>query len=289
MNPRLLQRFSTRLLNRAPLLPPAPAGFVDFEGTWAEAQAMSSGYGTSDILERVLTASLAVERGQAVHERDSVTFDHIQYTWPVLASLLWSAACHGGRLRVLDFGGSLGSTYRQNRRFFTGLPDVSWAIVEQPDFVAAGTQHFASEVLSFHDTIASATETAPHIALLGSSLQYVEHPTETLEALSATGVTTLVLDRTPLHLGPDHHLTLQHVPPSIYPAIYPAWILSRPRIDAALIKDWKLVEEFTGMERASTTSAGTPFEWVGMILHRTAAFEPSTRGPVSDDTTSRDT
>ncbi len=282
-------RLRNRLFRRVTTTPASKVGFVDFEGTWAEAQARSSGYGTSDILERVLTASLAVERGQAVHERDSVTFDHIQYTWPVLASLLWSAACHGGRLRVLDFGGSLGSTYRQNRRFLTSLPDVSWAIVEQADFVAACNQHFASDVLSFHDTIASATETTPHIALLGSSLQYVEHPTETLEALSATGVETLVLDRTPLHLGPDHHLTLQHVPPSIYPATYPAWILSRPRIDAALIKDWKLVEEFTGMERASTTSTGTPFEWVGMILHRSTALEPSTREPVSDDAASCDT
>ncbi len=263
-----LLQLSHRLFRRITTNRPVQAAFVDFDGTWAEAQARSGGYGTSGILQRVLTASLAVERGQASHERDSVTFDRIQYTWPVLASLLWSAARHEGRLRVLDFGGSLGSTYRQNRRFLAGLPDLSWAIVEQPDFVVAGTRHFANDVLSFHDSIASAARTAPNIGLLGSSLQYVENPSATLQALSVTGVDTLVLDRTPLHPGPHHHLTLQQVPPNIYPATYPAWILSRQRIDEELLKDWQLVEEFAGLEPASRTSSGTQFEWAGMILRR---------------------
>ncbi len=232
------------------------------------AQRAATGYGTTEILEQVLESSRAVVDGRALHERDSVTFDRIEYSWPVLAGLLWSAALNGGSLRVLDFGGSLGTSYRQNRRFIGRFHGVSWAVVEQPGFVAAGRQHFANEVLSFHETLESAAATSPNVALLGSSLQYLERPVATLEAFARTAVTTLILDRTPLHRGPDHLLTLQHVPPSIYPAVYPAWILSRPRIEASLAKQWDLVEEFSGPEGESTTTGGTVFEWVGMILRR---------------------
>jgi len=242
--------------------------FREFGGNWREAQALVNGYGSSEILDRVLAASLAVEHGSAAHERDSVTFDRIEYSWPVLASLLWSAARHAGSLRVLDLGGSLGTTYRQNRRFISQLADVSWAIVEQPDFVAAGKAHFEDSRLSFHESIESAARTQPHVALLGSSLQYLECPRRALDEIANSGVDTLVLDRTPLHPGTSDILTLQHVPASIYPAVYPAWILSRPQLEATIDPHWHLIEEFAGPEGTSITASGRPFEWVGMVFRR---------------------
>jgi putative methyltransferase (TIGR04325 family) len=242
--------------------------FQEFSGDWAAAEAAAGGYGASEILDRVLTASLAVENGSAVHERDSVTFDRIEYSWPVLASLLWSAACHAGRLRVLDMGGSLGTTYRQNRRFIGRIPEVSWAVVEQPSFVAAGKTHFEDGRLSFHDSIGSATSTAPHVALLGSSLQYLEHPKRALDEITNSGIDMLIIDRTPLHSGTSDVLTLQHVPPHIYPAVYPAWILSRPRLEATLEHHWDLVEEFAAPEGSSVTAAARPFTWSGMVFRR---------------------
>ena len=70
-----------------------------------------------DILDKVLAATLKVKQGQAVFERDSVLFDEIEYSWPLLAGLMWAAASNGGKLNVLDFGGALGSSYYQNRKF----------------------------------------------------------------------------------------------------------------------------------------------------------------------------
>jgi putative methyltransferase (TIGR04325 family) len=267
----------TKLLRRTlrrprPSTTPRPGPFVDFAGTWTEATLESSGYGTEQILERVLAASLDVEHGRAVHERDSVTFDRIQYAWPVLASLLTSAARHGGSLRVLDLGGSLGSSFRQNRRFLSWLPEVSWAIVEQPTFVAAGREHFENEVLSFHESIPSAAATDPRIALVSSSLQYLDEPHEAISALSRTPVTSIVIDRTPVHDGVDDAITLQHVPPSIYPATYPARILSLQRLHRTFTEcGWHLVEEFETLERPMTTSGGLPFHWTGMLWTREAA------------------
>jgi putative methyltransferase (TIGR04325 family) len=86
---------------------------TSFEGsynTWQEADAHCNGYDNMDILEKVLFATLKVKNGEAVYERDSVIFDQIEYSWPVLTGLMWAAAQNSGCLKVLDFGGSLGSS-----------------------------------------------------------------------------------------------------------------------------------------------------------------------------------
>ena len=59
------------------------------------------------------------ERG--VYERDSVLFDTIRYSWPLLSDLLRAASEDQNHLSVLDFGGSLGSSYYQNRVFLSHL------------------------------------------------------------------------------------------------------------------------------------------------------------------------
>lgn len=245
------------------------SAFEDFAGTWVEAQLAVDGYGALDIIERVLEASLAVKEGRVVHERDSVKFDRIQYSWPVLAGLLWSAAEHQGSLRVLDLGGSLGSSYRQSRKFLFGLREVTWAIVEQPNFVAAGRKHFEDQVLTFHETVESAAATRPAVALFASSLQYLERPLATLESVTQSGISTLVLERTPVHAGAADFLTIQHVPPSIYKASYPAWIFSRELLLSRLQDfGWITVEEFAAPEPPTTTASGKSFSWTGVILRR---------------------
>ena len=82
-------------------LPPAVAdllrgrfGAIRFRGdypTWEAALRECGGYDDGDILERVTRASLAVKEGRSAYERDSVLFDRIEYSWPVLAGLLWAA------------------------------------------------------------------------------------------------------------------------------------------------------------------------------------------------------
>ncbi len=243
--------------------------FEDFSGSWEEAQASVAGYAAPDIVKPVVQASLAVQEGRAVHERDSVNFDRIHYSWPVLAGLLWSTADHGGSLRVVDVGGSLGTTYRQNRRFLASMREVSWAVVEQPNFVAAGREHFEDGALTFHETIGEASATRPRVGLVSGSLQYLEDPYGALADLTASGISVLIIDRTPVHPGDDDRVTLQHVPPSIYPATYPARLLSLPKLLQALSDlGWSVVEEFETLERPMVTRAGFAFSWTGMICTR---------------------
>jgi putative methyltransferase (TIGR04325 family) len=134
--------------------PPRPG--IDFHGqyaSWERAVAASEGYDQGRILQKVKAATLKVERGEAAYERDGVVFDKVETYWPVLSALLWAAARDGGCLSVLDFGGSLGTTYRQNRSFLDHLADVRWGVVEQPHYAASGRQHFTTDRLSFHETI----------------------------------------------------------------------------------------------------------------------------------------
>lgn len=210
---------------------------------WASAQAAATGYDSGVILEKVAHATLAVERGEAVYERDSVLFDHVEYSWPLLASLLWiHAQLH--RLHVLDFGGSLGSTWRQNRSFLSCLPDLEWKVVEQEGFVERGRRDFQTPPLSFHTSPQAACEQGMDLFLLASSLCYMEHYQDILDSALASGARFLAIDRTPFHAGDDHRIQLQVVPPEIYPASYPCHIFSRNRFLGTLEPDWIIRAEW---------------------------------------------
>jgi putative methyltransferase (TIGR04325 family) len=66
----------------------------------------------------VLEAPLKVRCGEAVFGRNSVLFDEIQYSWPVTAALMWAAARNNRNPHIIDFGGSLGNSYFQDKIFY---------------------------------------------------------------------------------------------------------------------------------------------------------------------------
>jgi putative methyltransferase (TIGR04325 family) len=247
----LLSRFSRRERRRRRA--DRRRGFR-FEGrfaTYAEARDRARGYDAASILEKVLAATLMVKSGEAVFERDSVLFDEIQYSWPFTAALMLAAARNQGRLRVLDFGGALGSSYFQNRRFLGEIGDCAWGIVEQPEFVRAGREHIAGEVLSFHDTIASCRAAlGPNVVVAASVLQYLDAPLAFLDELLAVQADVFIVDRTPYRRdGGPSVVTVQQVDAEIYDASYPCWFFGeeeiRARIEAA---GYSLVESSLGTD-----------------------------------------
>jgi putative methyltransferase (TIGR04325 family) len=246
-------------------------GAVRFHGnypTWSAANADCKGYASGDILQRVLSSALAVKSGRAAFERDSVLFDEPQYPWQLLATLLWIAASNQGRLSVLDFGGSLGSTYFQCKGFLQGLDQVHWSIVEQPHFVAAGREHVENEILRFHSDIeASIAWRKPDVILFGSVLQYLEEPHALLAQAAGFEVPFLLIDRTPLISADADRLTVQKVPPRIYEASYPAWFLSRSKLLRTVSPKYELKEEYSCEDRANI-----PSEYKGLIFKRKAAI-----------------
>lgn len=92
-------------------------GFFGNFSTRKDAVNASTGYNSDEIIKKVKESLLKVKSGEAIYERDSVLFDKINYSWPLLAGLLWIASQKADRLNLIDFGGSLGSSYFQNRKF----------------------------------------------------------------------------------------------------------------------------------------------------------------------------
>lgn len=203
-----------------------PWGWKGNYATWAEAQKQASGYDDDSILLKVKDALLKVKSGEAVYERDSVLFDKVEYSWPLLAALMWIAAQEQGKLHLIDFGGSLGSSYFQNKQFLDNLSDVKWNIVEQEMFVKCGKEFFETQQLGFYETIdACLAEMSVSTLISSSTIQYIEKPFEMLDSMIRHKFKYIVFDLIPTW-GKPSRIKVQTVPPTIYEASYPCWILN---------------------------------------------------------------
>jgi putative methyltransferase (TIGR04325 family) len=247
-------------------------GEIRYEGDfamWEEACTRCTGYEAKDILAKVLAATLKVKRGEAAFERDSVPFDEVEHPWPVLAGLMWAAARNGGRLNVLDFGGALGSSYFQTRTFWQALPEVRWSVVEQSHYVEAGQAQIQDERLRFYYNNAECLrENQPNVILLSSVLQYLASPIAVLAELASTAADCLIIDRTPFSKGSEGKIVIQRVPPSIYCASYPMWVLSEQEIMGILDAHWHLVASNLSPEGFVKSTAGIKFSFQGMLFER---------------------
>jgi len=221
---------------------------------WNEAKSKTTGYDNEIIFKKVANAALKVKRGEAIYERDSVIFTKIEYSWPLLAGLMYVSARKGGKLSVLDFGGSLGTTYFQNRRFFFGL-NIEWSIIEQKHFVKFGNRDIADDKLKFYESIDSCLkERSPDVVVLSSVLQYIESPYTFLNELIEYGSEFLIFARTGFTLNNKDRLTVQKVPPTIYNAIYPCWFFSETKFLNTITKKYELMESFDSTDKANIPS-----------------------------------
>lgn len=195
--------------------------------TWVQAQSLCTGYDNLFILEKCKNALIKVRNLEASYERDSVLFPEIQYSWGLLVGLQRAALENAGNLSVLDFGGSLGSSYYQNKEFTSSFKELKWCIVEQKQFVDCGKEYFENEQLKFYYTIEECIiNFKPNILILSSVLQYLENPHQTIEKFVSLGITYIIIDRTAIIEDECDILTIQNVPEEIYKASYPAWFFN---------------------------------------------------------------
>lgn len=250
-----------RMIIRSPL---RRYGWSGNYPSWQAAQREATGYDSVMILEKVKNSLLKVKNGEAVYERDSVLFDHIEYDWPVLAGLMWVAAQHQGRLSVLDFGGSLGSSFFQNRKFLSSSMVLEWSVVEQAHFVEAGVSHLQDEKLKFFTTCEQClAERNPNVILLSSVLSYIEKPFELLKYLASLQIEFLIIDRLPVIKGDRDQIKLQKVNPIIYTATYPAWFFSKSEFEKKVGQIFEILETYK-----SQISLDLPTDFIGLILKR---------------------
>lgn len=222
--------------------------------SWSEAIKNSSGYDSSTILEKVKISALKVKNGDAAYERDSVLFDKTEYSYPLLSGLLWIAAKNNGKLNVLDFGGSLGSSYFQNKVFLDSLTKVNWCIVEQPEFVKTGIDRFQNDSLHFFYSIEECLKSYDiDVVILSSVLQYLEEPYSLLGKIKSSGIEYLIIDRTPFISGKDR-ITVQKVKSSIYKGSYPCWFFNETDFISCISEKFNLVLDFDALDKANIRS-----------------------------------
>jgi putative methyltransferase (TIGR04325 family) len=214
--------------------------------SWQQASRNCTGYDAANILEKVKTATLCVKNGQATYERDSLLFDTVEYSWPLLAHLLWIAGNNNSRLSVVDFGGALGSSYFQNRQYLGTIRELKWSVVEQQNFVQTGREYIAGGQLQFFETIDETLERQGRndVLLLSCVLPYLEKPYDFLDTIALKQFPYIIVDNTYFSLERKDRLTVQVVPPAIYQASYPAWFLDIAKVKLALAGNYELVNEF---------------------------------------------
>jgi putative methyltransferase (TIGR04325 family) len=226
-----------------------PTNEVEYSGrfnNWQDAQVKCTGYDNDKIFNKVKEASLKVKNGEAVCERDSVLFDTPQYAWASLSCLMYVSAVNKGQLKVLDFGGSLGSSYFTNKQFLKNL-EVEWSIIEQPHFVEFGKKEIENNILKFYENIDECCQDRKiNVIFISSVLQYLEQPYEWLEKLININAKHILLDRMPFSKDGSSFIQVQTVPAIIYKASYPLHILNEVELVKFMNKyDYDLIEKFS--------------------------------------------
>jgi len=226
-----------------------PYGYRGEYKDWSTAQSFSSGYDSAIILNKTKDALLKVKTGEVVYERDSFLFDKIQYSWPLLASLLYVASASDNCLNLLDFGGSLGSSYYQNKNFLKSLKELKWSIVEQSAVADCGQQNFADGHLKFYGQLDKyLSENSPSVALFSASIQYLSEPYKILDQLFSQKVKFILFDRLAVNEQRDL-ITVQNVDPNIYEASYPLWIFKESDIvDYFTNNNYELIADFDSFD-----------------------------------------
>jgi len=221
--------------------------------SWEEALKNCTSYKADEILEKTLKATLAVKNGEATYERDSVLFDKIEYSWPLTAGILLAASKSSGNFNILDFGGSLGTTYFQNRKFIGQLSDVSWHIIEQPHYVELAKKFIESSDLKFYENITELDQNIKiDVVLLPSVLSYLENPYEILDSLLKLNPPVLIIDRTCFNRKPDENdvIRIQNVPSDIYIASYPCRFFNERKLVSFIESNgYMTLEKFSSNEQ----------------------------------------
>ena len=241
--------------------------------SWQEAEKNAVGYDAPEIIARVLAATEKVLAGEAVFERDSVLFYTPEYNWDLVLAL-YRIALDKGRLHLLDFGGALGSVYRQHARILKpAIPDISWNIVEQKSFSEAAAKLDHEKELHFRDTVEDALANCDtDVVLFSSVLQYIDNYEEIVEKVKSADY--IIIDRHPEFCERENPaFTVQKVSEPIYSALYPLKIFGRGELEKAFLPEYTILEKWqydSDIKQFFKSRDGMKYEThqIGMLLKK---------------------
>lgn len=214
--------------------------------TWNDAMTECDGYDDSTIINKVIQSVESVLKGNAAWERDGYLFYEPKYVYPICAAVLRCAVYNRNKgktgVRVLDIGGSLGSTYFQNKKYWSVMDDLEYVIAEQDNFYEYGHKHLEDKTLKF---INSRDEFGIHgkfdIVLFSASLQYIPTYKEIMEKVMKINPCYIIFDR--ILIGEKKRICKELVPEYIYKSSYPVIIFSEEELIDLVTSDYEMIEK----------------------------------------------
>jgi putative methyltransferase (TIGR04325 family) len=220
-----------------------------------------AGYEEENFIQKLYTSASLVRDGKATYERDTVIFPRIQYAWELLASLL-IVSKGKRRVKIIDFGGGLGTTFWQNSSMLNlaGV-ETSWIIIEQKRLVEIGKSEFESDFLKFVPSLADVVSDEIDAVLFGGSLCYLENPYDILNQTFLLGPHFIIFDRTPFRNISEDTIAVQFVPKSIYKAAYPIRIFSIAKFNNFMNREYELIEQWDCIMQPDPNSSAMGSLW----------------------------
>ncbi len=238
--------------------------------TYEQAKAQCSGYDENHILQRIINATQKVKTGEAAYERDGIIYEEIKVNFHLLSTLLLIASKNNNKLTLIDFGGSLGTSYYQNIGYLSHLTELNWCIIEQPQFVDAGKMGFENEHIKFYNSLEDCKTAHQQIdlVLLSSSLQYMSDPYRVLKSIQSFGISYILIDLIGYNDKNQDRITIQYVPPAFYgiDASYPCIFLNKSKLEYQLSDGYNKVFDFIAEEDKYYINF-KPFKYEGSLWH----------------------
>lgn len=209
--------------------------------TWEEARKQCSGYDSKEIFDKVKKAAIDVRDGKACFERDGYLFYEKHTNFPIL-SILLSIYMESSNLKVLDFGGSLGSMYFQHKDVLQQIGEnFKWTVVEQEHFVRFGKQELCDNFINFEYYMKDVKDC--NCIIFGSVLQYIENYIDILIEALEKDCEHIVVDKTPVSTA--EWISIEQVHEPIYEASYPMRVINKDKLTKLFFeKGYYLVENW---------------------------------------------
>ncbi len=202
--------------------------WVTFEGSYSDFAAVSDnlcggvGYNADAIFEKVSSAALKVRDGKACFERDGYLFYEEEFDLELLAAF-YEIAMTDKKISVLDYGGSFGSTFFQNKRKLYQLTiPIQWNIIEQEHFITFGQANLENEILHFYRKIEEIGEY--NAVLFSAALQYIENYREVLNKIFSDSPRFIITDR--VTVSDENYVCVERVHEPIYEASYSVYVFA---------------------------------------------------------------
>jgi putative methyltransferase (TIGR04325 family) len=220
---------------------------------WDDIIKKMKGYASENILIKSREALIKVKNGEYKYERDSVLFSELILFFPLLSSLFYIALKKETSINIIDFGGSLGSTYFQNREILKRVnASINWNVVEQEHYVTCGNEYFADDELKFFYSINDVLKNSNiDVCLLSSVLQYIKNPFDILDTIYASNIEYIIIDRTAFVKTKNDVLSIQKVNSIIYDAEYPAWFFSIEKFLLYIQQKYDIIYEWDSIDNLS--------------------------------------